>query len=217
MPDGCAYDADYYRERETTRDFRIETRLLLRLLDAGEGARVLEVGCGAGALLKAMRQRGLSVTGVDMNGVALEQARRMLPGVELLAADAAKLPYGDGAFDRVVAHHLIEHLQDAGGALAEWRRVLRPGGKVIICTPNQLYPCQALFADPTHLHVYDPRELRGLLEEAGLRADEVFTVFPHLWKGKISVRLGVPAYRLFHNSRAFKDKGRSLFAAATRT
>jgi len=85
-----------------------------------------------------------------------------------------------------------------------------------ICTPNRLYPCPSLFYDPGHVRIYDPAELSELVGKAGFSVERCFTVFPHLWKGKISVLLGVPLYRPLSRLAAFRDKGRSLLLSAVK-
>lgn len=210
------YDEGYYRYRESTRDFSIEAGLVLRMLEAAPGARVLEVGCGGGALLAFMRERGLDPTGSDLLGEAVRLAREAAPGCEVLEADAAALPFPDASYDRLVSHHLVEHLADAGSALAEWRRVLAPGGVMVICTPNRRYASPRIFEDPSHLHVFERRELVEEVEKAGFRVEESLTVFPHLWRDRISVKVGVPLWRLFYRLPRFKERGRTLLVKARR-
>lgn len=102
---------------------------------AGEvaGRRILDAGCGAGALSAALVQRGAAVTGVDASAGMLTLARRRLGAdAELRLADlSGPLPFDDGAFDDVVASLVLHYLEDWGPALAEIRRVLRPGGRLI--------------------------------------------------------------------------------------
>lgn len=212
----ASYDEGYYRCREATRDFAVEAELLYRLLAPGPDSRILEVGCGGGAFLSFLEGRGHRPTGVDVLEEALEAARRIAPRSEVLAADAASLPFADASFDRLVSQHLVEHLEDFSSTLAEWGRVLAPGGVMAVCTPNRLYPCPSLFDDPGHVHVYDPDELKRAVEEGGFAVRECFTVFPHLWKGKISVWVGVPLYRPFMRLPRYRERGRSLLLSAVK-
>ncbi|WP_067143877.1 class I SAM-dependent methyltransferase [Microtetraspora malaysiensis] len=97
------------------------------------GRRILDAGCGSGPLSAALRDRGAVVTGIDASTGMLALARRRL------GADAAlhmvdlrdPLPFADGAFDDVVASLVLHYLEDWGPTLAELRRVLRPGGRLI--------------------------------------------------------------------------------------
>jgi SAM-dependent methyltransferase len=97
------------------------------------GRRILDVGCGAGPVLEALRDRGAIVTGVDPSTKMLELARRRLgDGAALQRADLSyPLPFPDGAFDDVIAALVLHYLEDWGPALAELRRVLKPGGRLI--------------------------------------------------------------------------------------
>jgi ubiquinone/menaquinone biosynthesis C-methylase UbiE len=106
-------------------------RLLGRPLRAGE--RVLDAGCGTGYLAAGLRRArpDVSVTGADLSTGMLDRARAA--GADpLVQADAGRLPFADGAFDVVVARGVLHHLPDVTAALAEWRRVLRPGGAVVL-------------------------------------------------------------------------------------
>jgi SAM-dependent methyltransferase len=208
------YDEGYYRYREATRDFSIEAELIFRMLDTSLNVRVLEVGCGGGALLAFMREHGLDPTGSDLLPEAVRLAREAAPGCEVIEADAARLPFPDASFDRLVSHHLVEHLPDLPATLAEWKRVLSPGGVMVICTPNRLYGSPRIFADPSHLHIYDRAELVRGVEESGFMVEESFTIFPHLLRDRVSVKLGVPAWRLFYRLPWFKERGRTLLLRA---
>ncbi|WP_439657263.1 class I SAM-dependent methyltransferase [Lentzea sp. HUAS TT2] len=103
---------------------------------AGEvaGRRILDAGCGAGPLLAALRDRGAIVSGVDVSAGMLEQARlRLGAGADLRVADLADpLPFPDAEFDDVIASLVLHYLRDWGPPLAELRRVLRPGGRLIV-------------------------------------------------------------------------------------
>ncbi|MCP2167760.1 class I SAM-dependent methyltransferase [Goodfellowiella coeruleoviolacea] len=98
------------------------------------GRRILDAGCGAGPLFAALRDRGAIVTGFDSSTTMVELARRRLgPDAALHVADLADpLPFPDGAFDDVIVALVLHYLEDWTGPLAELRRVLRPGGRLII-------------------------------------------------------------------------------------
>lgn len=113
----------------------------------------LEVGCGTGGLLVAAARQGRAVVGVDVASRWLVVARRRLDDhglpVPILAADAGRLPWPDATFDAVAADSLLEHLDDPAAALREWRRVVRPGGTLVVWSPNRY----ALTTDP-HLGLW---------------------------------------------------------------
>src|SRR6202044_923655 len=97
------------------------------------GRRVLDAGCGSGPLFAALRDRGAIVTGFDSSTGMLEQARQRLgDDADLqVAALGSPLPFPDGAFDDVIAALVLHYLEDWEPALAELRRVLKPGGRLI--------------------------------------------------------------------------------------
>jgi SAM-dependent methyltransferase len=97
------------------------------------GRRILDAGCGSGPLSAALRDRGAVVTGIDASAGMLALARRRLgDDAALHVVDLSdRLPFADGAFDDVVASLVLHYLEDWGPTLAELRRVLRPGGRLI--------------------------------------------------------------------------------------
>lgn len=129
----------------------IRGRELSRLVPAG--ARVLEVGCGSGGFVSAMSSAGREVVGCDIAlrwlviaGKRLEEQGVSAP---LIGACAERLPWGDAGFDAVVADSVLEHLDDPLAALLEWRRVVRPGGRLILWAPNRF----SLLRDP-HVNLW---------------------------------------------------------------
>lgn len=208
------YGEGYYRYRESTLDFRVEAKLIGELLRPFPGCRVLEVGCGGGALMRSLSAMGCRVVGVDISEEAVRLAERAGGGCRALKADAARLPFEDRSFDRVVAHHLIEHLVEPEKALQEWARVLVEGGLLVLCTPNRRYPSPRIFDDPSHVHIYEREELSRLVESSGFQVMECFTVFPHLLRDRISVKLGVPLHFVFRRLPGFSERGRSIMLSA---
>ncbi|MGW0082844.1 class I SAM-dependent methyltransferase [Streptomyces sp. NPDC003393] len=110
-----------------------ERPAMLALAGDVTGRRILDAGCGTGALSAALRDRGAVVTGVDASARMLALARRRLgDDAALHAVDLRDpLPFGDAAFDDVVASLVLHYLEDWGPTLAELRRVLGPGGRLI--------------------------------------------------------------------------------------
>ncbi|WND39792.1 class I SAM-dependent methyltransferase [Streptomyces sp. BB1-1-1] len=111
-----------------------ERPAMLTLAGDVAGHRVLDAGCGSGPLTAALRDRGAVVTGIDASAGMLALARRRLgDDVALHLADLSdRLPFDDGAFDDVVASLVLHYLGDWEPTLAELRRVLRPGGRLIV-------------------------------------------------------------------------------------
>lgn len=117
-----------------------ERPAMLSLAGDVAGRRILDVGCGSGPLFAALRDRGAVVTGFDKSTGMLELARRRLGGdADLRVADlAGPLPFADGAFDDAVASLVLHYLEDWAPPLAELRRVLKPGGRLIASVNHPL-------------------------------------------------------------------------------
>jgi SAM-dependent methyltransferase len=125
----------YAAENETSlMNAYYERPAMLGLAGDVTGRRILDAGCGAGPLSAALRDRGAIMTGFDASAGMVELARRRLgAGADLRVADLADpLPFPDDAFDDVVASLVLHYLKDWGPALAELRRVLRPGGRLLV-------------------------------------------------------------------------------------
>ena len=112
------------------------------------GHRVLDAGCGAGALSARLRERGATVAGFDASAAMVALARRRLgDDVDLrVAALGERLPYDDAAFDDVVSCLVLHYLEDWTVALSELRRVLRPGGRLVAAVHHPF--TDYAFADP---------------------------------------------------------------------
>jgi len=111
-----------------------ERPAMLALVGDVAGRRILDAGCGSGPLSAALRDRGAVVSGFDVSAGMVELARQRLgDGADLRVADlGSPLPYPDDTFDDVVASLVLHYLEDWGPALAELRRVLKPGGRLVM-------------------------------------------------------------------------------------
>jgi len=156
------------------------------------GDRLLDLGCGFGRHAFEALRRGAHVVACDLGIDELQQVRatvaamwdadEVAPDVVLETAngDATHLPFADGAFDRVIASEVMEHIDDDVAALAELTRVLRPGGTIAITVPATLPEriCWRLSSDyhaPAaaggHVRIYGRHELRRRMAAAGLVVD----------------------------------------------
>jgi len=115
---------------------------VLQELNPRRGERVLEVGCGAGLLLRdiglALGPHGLAA-GVDISPdqiAAAEHECANVPAVKPMVSDIRKLGYPDGVFDAAVAVQVVEYIDDVPGTLAELRRILKPGGRFLCLATN---------------------------------------------------------------------------------
>jgi SAM-dependent methyltransferase len=114
---------------------RLTARLVEPLLDAagvGRGTRVLDVACGLGRCAAAAAARGGVPLGLDAAAGMVAVARERYPAIAFQQGDAERLPFADATFDAVLAGFVINHLPRPETALAEFARVLRPGGRVAV-------------------------------------------------------------------------------------
>lgn len=111
-----------------------ERPAMLELAGEVRGRRVLDAGCGSGPLTAELLARGAEVTGLDGSPAMIELARQRLgDGVPLHVGDlATPLPFADDAFDLVTASLVLHYLEDWSAPLAELRRVLAPGGRLLV-------------------------------------------------------------------------------------
>ena len=165
----------------------LELRAGFARASVGAGARVLDLGCGDGALtgtLVAATGADGTVVGADVAEAALRRARARHPQLELLRVPVdGDLPFDDTSFDVVWASEVIEHVADTARWLSEVRRVLVPRGRLALTTPDHGRLRLALsgierYSEPLgdHLHLYTARSLRALLTEFGFDVEQLRAV-----------------------------------------
>lgn len=180
---------------------------------------VLEAGCGSGVVVAYLNGLGRRVVGIDRATRALLSAKRQAPPLGLAAGDITRLPFRSESFDRVISLGAVEHIEEgAGETLLEHRRVLRPGGALLITVPRvgpvkrwndfvhlsaggrMSYRSRGRLVtrggrtprDSTfHQYEYSSRSFRRLLQVAGFRVRWVrpFMVGPGLGESRLVQRL----------------------------
>jgi SAM-dependent methyltransferase len=108
-------------------------------LGAVEGLRVLEIGCGLGEFTRFLAERGALVTGLDISPYAVDHARQLVdphPNADVAVGDICNIGYPDQTFDLVVSLETIEHSPSPQNAICELVRVTKPGGRLIVTSPN---------------------------------------------------------------------------------
>jgi SAM-dependent methyltransferase len=161
-----------------------ERRRALLLGEVRAGERVLDLGCGAGRFVAALRDAGADAVGVELAETALRRARANAPGADLrLVEPDGSLPLDHGSVDLVWCSEVLEHVADTEHLLLEVRRVLRPGGRLLVTVPFHGRVKGALIAllrfdahfDPLGQHVrfYTRGSLRSTLKRSGFDAIQV--------------------------------------------
>jgi SAM-dependent methyltransferase len=189
------------------------------------GERLLDLGCGAGRHAFEAMRRGAHVVAIDSDAAEVKDVAGMVAGMEAedeatrtnrgdgeaVVGDALALPFADGAFDRVIAAEVLEHIPPDRGAIAELARVLRPGGTMAVTVPRRLPErvCWALSDDyhnvpGGHIRIYRRAELVGRLEAAGLEpyaSHHAHALHTPYWWLKCAVGVGDdhhPLVRAYH-------------------
>jgi SAM-dependent methyltransferase len=169
-------------------------RLFLRLLEqqfppAARPIDVLDFGCGTGAFLEYLERFGnVSAVDADPSAVAFCHTRGRTD--VRLAPSGARLPFPDDAFDLVTTLDVIEHIDDDVAALTELRRVLRPGGLLLVAVPAYRFLWGKQDEVSHHRRRYTAGTLRGALAQAGLRVDRTSYFNTILFPPIAAVRLG---------------------------
>ncbi|MEV6240848.1 class I SAM-dependent methyltransferase [Lentzea sp. NPDC051838] len=155
--------------------FRRHEAAYLHLIGHCADAVVLEAGCGEGYGAQLIRTVARRVVALDYDELTSRHVAKSYPELNVLRGNLATLPLRDESVDVVANLQVIEHLWDQEGFLAECRRVLKPGGKLIVTTPNRLTfsPGQDTPLNPFHTRELAPSELDEMLKEAGFRVDEL--------------------------------------------
>jgi SAM-dependent methyltransferase len=179
---------------ESTRDHPIEvltrTTILAQFAPLPNPATLVEIGCSTGYLLEDLRTAypSAQLVGLDAIRSGLLKARRAVPDAELAQADACELPLPDRCADVVLSVNLLEHIAEDDRALAEIRRILRPGARAILVVPvaPRLYDYYDRFL--RHERRYSRGELARKARAAGLTVEADFhlgsVVFPGFWATK---------------------------------
>jgi len=153
---------------------RLQVDEEVRFLAAAPGNKLLDVGCGSGDWLVSMRGLGWDVTGIDFDERAVRTGAQQGLPVKCGALEQQAFP--NESFDAITLHHVIEHVPDPIRTLRECARILRPGGRLVLSTPNASSLGHRIFKrdwrglePPRHLHVFSSNSIRHALAISGLR------------------------------------------------
>jgi len=150
-------------------------------LPGSDCGRLLDIGCGDGKLLGRMRDVGWEVVGIEPDHRAAERARKK-HGLDVREASVEEAGFPEASFDVITMQHVLEHLIDPVGTLRECGRILRPGGRLVVLTPNSASsglkrygPDWRGLEPPRHLHIFGPGNIRRAMQDAGFAVESVET------------------------------------------
>lgn len=149
-------------------------------LEAGSRGRLLDVGAGSGWLVEHMNRLGWRAEGLDFDPQSVASARAR--GLVFHHGGLPQQDFPEASFDAVTMSHCIEHVHDPLAWLVEARRILRPGGRLALATPNNASFCHARFAaswfpldPPRHLQLFNRHAMAALVRRAGFSRFRMFT------------------------------------------
>jgi len=159
-----------------------ETRYLRFMTLANEPlGKMLDVGCGGGRLLNRMKKRGWQVEGVDFDAQAIAKVSEKY-GIKAHVGDLLQCELASNSFDVICMSQTIEHLYHPDATLRESLRILKPGGLLVMTTPNaeslgarEYGSCWRGWEAPRHLHLFSVNSLRQLTQNAGFEVTEART------------------------------------------
>lgn len=144
-----------------------------RYLGARAPGKLLDIGCGAGDYLALMRTLGWTVEGVEIDPAACRHARQK-HGLAVHEGTVESRGYPENSFDAIVMNHVIEHVFDPVALLKECRRIIKPGGHVVVITPNTKSWGHRKFQEswrglepPRHIHIFSPKTMKKCAGMAG--------------------------------------------------
>jgi SAM-dependent methyltransferase len=155
----------WYRGRRRVLD------VVLRDLAIVPGARLLDAGCGSGRNMVELGRHG-TVTGIELSSASVQAARERQAG-EVIEGSVLDMPFAEGSFELAVSLDVIEHLEDDVGALRELRRVVAPGGRLLVTVPAYQWLWSRHDVVNHHHRRYSRATLVGAAERAGWRCERI--------------------------------------------
>ena len=156
------------------------------LAAVGTGNRVLDVGCSSGYLAAPLSERGNTIVGLELDPAAAHEAERFCERVLVGDVETMELPLEPASFDVVLGGDVVEHLRDPVAALARLRPFLRPGGRLVLSTPNvanwairlsllggRWHYTDRGILDRTHTHLFTRATLDEAIRAAGYEDVEI--------------------------------------------
>lgn len=160
-------------------------------LKKGQNKKVLEVGCAIGAFSKHLRERGFSVTAIDISEFIIEKAQKLQKNINFKVFDIEKNVRIDESYDYIFAFEVLEHLKNPKKALQNIKKLLKKDGILVFSTP---VPTKRTLADPMHINIHKPNYWISLGKSLGYsRASFKRVAFiPFLYRFHSVFSLGFP-------------------------
>lgn len=178
---------------------RSSKQFMRAMVPSDRALRILDVGCGTGLNAMQLSKRGHEVVGIDVSSIAIEKFRAQGLVGEVVNIEQGPLPLPPASFDMVYASEVIEHCVDTLGFLRKLRDVLKPGGTLLLSTPNSAFWAYRLlgvlgraaseYQHPGHVRFFSKRSLSSAIQNAGFEVTAVSARHMYLVLGR---RIGDP-------------------------
>lgn len=176
LESATAYEEDYHGHYSKNRSRKLKTAAIRLSALAPHLStpkpKLLDIGCSVGAIVETANDLGWKGTGVDVSQTAVDFCCDR--GLDCRQFDGTTLPFADATFDAITSWHVIEHVFDVGETLHDWYRVLKPGGVMVLETPDAGYLKVRLkgaryqkFWAPEHIYTFQKHNLEPFLQNAG--------------------------------------------------
>ncbi|MGO8914940.1 MAG: class I SAM-dependent methyltransferase [Stellaceae bacterium] len=202
-------DSHYQGETEYERSSK---EFMRSLVPADRQLHILDIGCGTGLNAGQLARAGHTIMGIDLSPVAIERLHRNGFEGAVCDIDTESLPVPQASFDLVYASEVIEHCADTAGFLAKLHHALKPGGMLLLSTPNSAFWAYRLLAllgrtlsecqHPGHIRFFSKRGLKAAVEQAGFQVTGMAARSMYLVIGK---RIGDPVAPLLQGLGFVKE------------
>jgi SAM-dependent methyltransferase len=153
-------------------------------------AKTLEIGCGTGELLVALRDLGAEVMGIEPNAAAVKSATEG-HGLRVELGMLDDVPLAENQFDLILMKYALEHVHSPRETLTQIGKLLKSGGRAVFWIPNAASWDAHLFGErwrgldaPRHLYIFTPETIKGLIEAAGMELYQIgYSPVPNDWAG----------------------------------
>lgn len=142
--------------------------------------KVLDIGCGRGMLLEEIKERGCEVYGTEVNPKSQKICEKK--GIKFYSGEVEELKFDDNFFDTVILWHVVEHLEKPQQTIQEILRILKPGGRLFISTPNIKSYLRKIFGEfwiawyiPCHLYYFSKDSIVNLFKQTDFKITKSFT------------------------------------------
>lgn len=165
---------------------------------AQQGGKILDLGCGAGAILSHLQEMGWQVFGTEPDPKAVDAARKLLKTGDIFGGFLEDANFEENFFDALISSHVLEHLFDPLATLRECHRVMKPGAQLTFATPNIDSLASQQFKEywrgleiPRHLFLFTEKSLKEMAEEAGFSKVRILTpscFAYYIWQGSFLLK-----------------------------